>query len=226
MDPTDDIDNSNASEKLEAMQSELHCGICHDYFVQAFTLSCSHSFCFDCINAWRASHTDCPVCRRETVGMAPSRALDNMVAALNGGANITNNGSNENQQRVNAWFNTPQNTQQQQNNVHQVEPEADHSYNGESDDGNIFDSEDEAAEDDGDYDNSYDDDYYEEEEEGYEDEGEEEQEEGEEEGDYEDDDSSYSDSEYDDEDEDDGNYDCSYGNDYDIEIGNNYLDFL
>ncbi|KAF2889563.1 hypothetical protein ILUMI_16610, partial [Ignelater luminosus] len=210
MDPTDDINNSNASEKLEAMQSELHCGICHDYFVQAFTLSCSHSFCFDCISAWRANHTDCPVCRRKTVGMAPSRALDNMVAALNGGANITNSGSNENQQRVDAWFNTPQNAaqqQQQQNNAHQAEPEADPSYNGESDDGTFFDSEEEGIEeDDGDYDNNYDDDYYEEEEEGYEDEGEEEQEEeqyeeGEEEGDYEDDESSYSDSEYDDEDE-------------------------
>ncbi|KAK5641085.1 hypothetical protein RI129_009632 [Pyrocoelia pectoralis] len=74
----------NPTEQLEQVQNELMCSICYDYFLRAFTLSCSHSFCYHCITAWRNNHHDCPICRSPIYSMAPSRALDNMVATFNG----------------------------------------------------------------------------------------------------------------------------------------------
>ncbi|KAB0794010.1 hypothetical protein PPYR_13630 [Photinus pyralis] len=74
----------NPAEQLEQVQNELLCSICYNYFLRAYTLSCSHSFCLNCINVWRANHRDCPICRSPIYSMAPSRALDNMVATFNG----------------------------------------------------------------------------------------------------------------------------------------------
>ncbi|KAF5280832.1 hypothetical protein FQR65_LT14939 [Abscondita terminalis] len=57
--------------------------ICCDYFIRAITTSCSHSFCYHCIVEWRKNNNNCPICREQIRSMAPSRALDNMVEALN-----------------------------------------------------------------------------------------------------------------------------------------------
>lgn len=74
-------------EKLEQVQNELLCSICCDYFIRAITMSCSHSFCYNCISEWKKNNHNCPICRQPIYSMAPSRALDNMVAALNVNSN-------------------------------------------------------------------------------------------------------------------------------------------
>ncbi|XP_051794594.1 nuclear factor 7, brain-like [Acanthochromis polyacanthus] len=49
-------------------EENLYCPICHDIFTEPVVLSCSHSFCRDCLKTWwrqKPTH-DCPVCKRRS----------------------------------------------------------------------------------------------------------------------------------------------------------------
>ena len=51
---------------ISSLEEVLMCPVCHDYFLEANTLACSHSFCFVCLQDWLAKTKDspvCPVCR-------------------------------------------------------------------------------------------------------------------------------------------------------------------
>jgi hypothetical protein len=54
-----------AKEKigLATLGSELICAICQDFFVEASTVECGHSFCRMCIENWLKSKLTCPICR-------------------------------------------------------------------------------------------------------------------------------------------------------------------
>ncbi|XP_067442260.1 zinc-binding protein A33-like [Thunnus thynnus] len=47
-------------------EEDLRCPVCHDVFRDPVVLSCSHSFCKDCLKSWwreKPTH-ECPVCKR------------------------------------------------------------------------------------------------------------------------------------------------------------------
>lgn len=65
---------------IDSMQEELTCVICQELFVVAHTLTCAHSFCADCINAWMNSKKECPICRKPiTTKPIHSLVLDNTI---------------------------------------------------------------------------------------------------------------------------------------------------
>ncbi|XP_044204484.1 nuclear factor 7, brain-like [Thunnus albacares] len=49
-------------------EEDLCCPVCHDVFRDPVVLSCSHSFCKDCLKSWwREKQTrECPVCKRRS----------------------------------------------------------------------------------------------------------------------------------------------------------------
>ena len=81
-----DCDNSLCSSTrkgLFSIQKEFTCAICHELFVKAHTLSCSHSYCERCINSWLKRRQGCPVCRKPIEGKpVHSISLDNAVEKL------------------------------------------------------------------------------------------------------------------------------------------------
>lgn len=81
-----DCNNSlcNSTRKgLFSIQKEFTCAICHELFVRANTLSCSHSYCERCIISWMKKNKDCPTCRKPIEGKpVHSIALDNAVGKL------------------------------------------------------------------------------------------------------------------------------------------------
>ncbi|ELU01863.1 hypothetical protein CAPTEDRAFT_191286 [Capitella teleta] len=66
----------------DAMESELVCPICHEYFVEATSLNCSHTFCAVCIDIWLQDNFECPQCRQDVDSRVRSRALDNHIDRL------------------------------------------------------------------------------------------------------------------------------------------------
>ncbi|XP_051284523.1 nuclear factor 7, ovary-like [Dicentrarchus labrax] len=62
------------------------CPICHDIFKDPVLLSCSHSFCKDCLQSWWAEKTihECPVCKRRSSRSDPpsNLALKNLCEAF------------------------------------------------------------------------------------------------------------------------------------------------
>ncbi|XP_056245590.1 nuclear factor 7, ovary-like [Seriola aureovittata] len=49
-------------------EEELTCPVCHDIFKEPVVLSCSHSFCRDCLQSWWREKViqECPVCKRRS----------------------------------------------------------------------------------------------------------------------------------------------------------------
>ncbi|XP_067442254.1 zinc-binding protein A33-like [Thunnus thynnus] len=49
-------------------EEDLCCPVCHDIFRDPVVLSCSHSFCKDCLKSWwrEKSTRECPVCKRRS----------------------------------------------------------------------------------------------------------------------------------------------------------------
>uniref|UniRef100_A0A7N6AV43 Uncharacterized protein n=1 Tax=Anabas testudineus TaxID=64144 RepID=A0A7N6AV43_ANATE len=64
----------------------LCCPVCQEVFSDPVVLSCSHSFCKDCLkNWWRQKPTqECPVCRRRSSKTDPplNRALKNLCESF------------------------------------------------------------------------------------------------------------------------------------------------
>ncbi|XP_018328983.1 E3 ubiquitin-protein ligase rnf8-A-like [Agrilus planipennis] len=58
------------------MEAELICSICHDYFLEATTISCSHTFCKICITDWQKQSRVCPICRQPIKHLIKSQALN------------------------------------------------------------------------------------------------------------------------------------------------------
>ncbi|XP_074494044.1 nuclear factor 7, ovary-like [Sebastes fasciatus] len=67
-------------------EEDLCCPVCYEIFKYPVLLSCSHSFCKDCLKSWwREKQTqDCPVCKRRSSKLNPPRnlALKNLCEAF------------------------------------------------------------------------------------------------------------------------------------------------
>ncbi|XP_053171938.1 zinc-binding protein A33-like [Scomber japonicus] len=58
-------------------EEDLCCPVCHEVFRDPVVLSCSHSFCKDCLKSWwreKPTH-ECPVCKRRSSRTDPPRNL-------------------------------------------------------------------------------------------------------------------------------------------------------
>ncbi|XP_060928609.1 E3 ubiquitin-protein ligase TRIM35-like [Limanda limanda] len=63
------------------LEEDLCCPVCHDVFRDPVILSCSHSFCKDCVKSWWKDKEvkECPVCkRRKSKSLPPNLALKNL----------------------------------------------------------------------------------------------------------------------------------------------------
>ncbi|XP_073329030.1 nuclear factor 7, brain-like [Pagrus major] len=63
------------------LEEDLCCPVCHDVFREPVLLSCSHSFCKDCLQSWWTERQtrECPVCKRRSSMEPPlSLALKNL----------------------------------------------------------------------------------------------------------------------------------------------------
>ncbi|XP_022614444.1 nuclear factor 7, ovary-like [Seriola dumerili] len=58
-------------------EEELTCPVCHDIFKEPVVLSCSHSFCRDCLQSWWREKViqQCPVCKRRSSKSEPPVSL-------------------------------------------------------------------------------------------------------------------------------------------------------
>uniref|UniRef100_A0A8C9XAY5 Uncharacterized protein n=1 Tax=Sander lucioperca TaxID=283035 RepID=A0A8C9XAY5_SANLU len=63
------LQHSSLRDKMASRSEEdLCCPVCHDVFRNPVLLSCSHSFCKDCLQSWRTEKPtqECPVCKRRS----------------------------------------------------------------------------------------------------------------------------------------------------------------
>ncbi|XP_073328193.1 nuclear factor 7, brain-like [Pagrus major] len=63
------------------LEEDLCCPVCHDVFREPVLLSCSHSFCKDCLQSWWTERQtrECPVCKRRSSMEPPyNLALKNL----------------------------------------------------------------------------------------------------------------------------------------------------
>ncbi|XP_039972091.1 nuclear factor 7, ovary-like [Xiphias gladius] len=58
-------------------EEDLSCPVCHDVFKDPVVLSCSHSFCKDCVKSWwrEKQIQECPVCKHISPQLDPPRNL-------------------------------------------------------------------------------------------------------------------------------------------------------
>ncbi|XP_042260465.1 zinc-binding protein A33-like [Thunnus maccoyii] len=68
------------------LEEDLSCSVCHDIFKDPAVLSCSHSFCKDCLKTWwRDKQTqECPLCKRRSSRSDPpcNLVLKNLCEAF------------------------------------------------------------------------------------------------------------------------------------------------
>ena len=59
------------------LKDEFKCAICQDFFVEANTLACGHTYCYSCIVEWFSRSQRCPTCRAPCCSRpVKSNALD------------------------------------------------------------------------------------------------------------------------------------------------------
>ncbi|XP_038551595.1 nuclear factor 7, ovary-like [Micropterus salmoides] len=67
-------------------EEDLSCPVCQDIFKDPVVLSCSHSFCRDCLRRWwgQKQIQECPICKRKSSRSDPPRnlALKNLCEAF------------------------------------------------------------------------------------------------------------------------------------------------
>ncbi|XP_055993342.1 E3 ubiquitin-protein ligase RNF8 isoform X2 [Sorex fumeus] len=63
----------------DVLENELQCIICSEYFIEAVTLNCAHSFCSYCISEWMKRKIECPICRKDIKSKTHSLVLDNCI---------------------------------------------------------------------------------------------------------------------------------------------------
>ncbi|XP_049623041.1 E3 ubiquitin-protein ligase RNF8-like [Suncus etruscus] len=63
----------------DVLNNELQCIICSEYFIEAVTLNCAHSFCSYCINDWMKRKAECPICRKDIESKTYTLVLDNCI---------------------------------------------------------------------------------------------------------------------------------------------------
>ncbi|XP_056242158.1 E3 ubiquitin-protein ligase TRIM39-like [Seriola aureovittata] len=67
-------------------EDDLSCPVCQDIFKNPVVLSCSHSFCKDCLQSWWREKPiqECPICKRRSSKSDPPRnlALKNLCEAF------------------------------------------------------------------------------------------------------------------------------------------------
>ncbi|XP_076868847.1 E3 ubiquitin-protein ligase TRIM35-like [Brachyhypopomus gauderio] len=75
------MSDEDITDRPSLLESDLTCPVCKELFRDPVLLSCSHSFCRECLDAsWKhKSKKDCPVCRKCCDGEQPisNRALKN-----------------------------------------------------------------------------------------------------------------------------------------------------
>ncbi|XP_059213210.1 E3 ubiquitin-protein ligase TRIM35-like [Centropristis striata] len=67
------------------LEDDLCCSVCRDIFKDPVILSCSHSFCKDCLQSWwkEKQTKECPVCKRRSKGRPPRNlALKNLCESF------------------------------------------------------------------------------------------------------------------------------------------------
>ncbi|XP_039639426.1 E3 ubiquitin-protein ligase TRIM39-like [Perca fluviatilis] len=59
-------------------EEDFCCSVCHEVFRDPVVLSCSHSFCKDCLKSWWAEKQtqECPVCKKRSSRPEPPRNLE------------------------------------------------------------------------------------------------------------------------------------------------------
>ncbi|XP_035848130.1 nuclear factor 7, ovary-like [Sander lucioperca] len=59
-------------------EEDFCCSVCHEVFRDPVVLSCSHSFCKDCLKSWwtKKPTQECPVCKRRSSKPEPPRNLE------------------------------------------------------------------------------------------------------------------------------------------------------
>ncbi|XP_031164257.1 nuclear factor 7, brain-like [Sander lucioperca] len=59
-------------------EEDFCCSVCHEVFRDPVLLSCSHSFCKDCLKSWWTEKPtqECPVCKRRSSKSEPPRNLE------------------------------------------------------------------------------------------------------------------------------------------------------
>ncbi|KAJ3588688.1 hypothetical protein NHX12_009542 [Muraenolepis orangiensis] len=71
---------------FSTLVDELSCSVCRDIFRDPVVLSCSHSFCKECLKRWwtQAQTRPCPLCKRRSSKPEPPRnlTLNNLVEAF------------------------------------------------------------------------------------------------------------------------------------------------
>ncbi|CAO2608681.1 E3 ubiquitin-protein ligase RNF8, partial [Lemmus lemmus] len=67
------------SHVSDVLENELQCIICSEYFIEAVTLNCAHSFCSFCISEWMKRKAECPICRKDIESQTHSLVLDNCI---------------------------------------------------------------------------------------------------------------------------------------------------
>ncbi|XP_040839233.1 E3 ubiquitin-protein ligase RNF8 isoform X1 [Ochotona curzoniae] len=66
----------------DVLENELQCIICSEYFIEAVTLNCAHSFCSYCIKEWMKRKIECPICRKDIESKTHSLVLDNCISKM------------------------------------------------------------------------------------------------------------------------------------------------